>query len=242
MRVGFGWNRGQPPPSLLGVLTDRVAVVDHRFEPACRGVRGEALLVAFAAQGPGLQQWVAPCSAARAAGVQLDTLYLADPSNSYYQQDPTGGWGGHSHFEAIVREHGQHYGKVLMISSSMGATAALQHAALADRVLAFGPRAALHSTHGSFVPEHAQRACADAIRRALEAARRSVAVHVGTGNLLDMQQAGLVRGMPGVEVAEHDTFHHNVPMHLEREGLFKRELLTLLQPRAARQWSVLDSK
>ena len=82
----------------------------------------------------------------------------------------------------------------------------------------------------------------DVYRRALEAARRSVAVHVGTGNLLDMQQAGLVRGMPGVEVAEHDTFHHNVPMHLEREGLFKRELLTLLQPRAARQWSVLDSK
>eukprot|EP00966_Prymnesium_polylepis_P102387 2371932-Prymnesium_polylepis.1 len=31
-------------------------------------------------------QWVAPCAAARAAGVALDTLYVADPSNSYYLQ------------------------------------------------------------------------------------------------------------------------------------------------------------
>eukprot|EP00966_Prymnesium_polylepis_P297355 6870206-Prymnesium_polylepis.1 len=55
-RVGLGWNATPPPPPLRGVLTDRFATVDHKFEPACRGVRGEALLVAFAAQGPGMQQ------------------------------------------------------------------------------------------------------------------------------------------------------------------------------------------
>jgi len=33
-----------------------------------------------------MQQWAAPCSAVRAAGVALDALYLADPSNSYYLQ------------------------------------------------------------------------------------------------------------------------------------------------------------
>lgn len=36
----------------------------------------------------------------------------------------------------------------------------------------------------------------------------------------------------GASVVHHDTFQHNVPMHLEREGmlvpLFKRELLQLL--------------
>ena len=83
VRVGFGWNRGEPPPLLRGILTDRLATTDNKFEPVCRGSRGEVLLVAFAAQGPGMQQWSAPCAAARAAGVQLDCLYLADPSNSY---------------------------------------------------------------------------------------------------------------------------------------------------------------
>ena len=55
------------------------------------GHRAELLLVAFAAQGAGMQQWVAPCAATRAAGMQLDALYVADPSNSYYLQDPSGG-------------------------------------------------------------------------------------------------------------------------------------------------------
>ena len=40
--------------------------------------------------------------------------------------------------------------------------------------------------------------------------------------------------MPSVAVVEHDTFHHNVPMFLEREGglvpLLKRTLLALLRP------------
>ncbi len=31
----------------------RFASADHSFEPACDGVRGQVLLVAFSAQGPG---------------------------------------------------------------------------------------------------------------------------------------------------------------------------------------------
>jgi hypothetical protein len=65
-----------------------------------------------------------------------------------------------------------------------------------------------------------------------------VAVHVGAENLEDVLQAQQVQaaagGQPGagVEVVQYNTFHHNVPMYLEREGmlvpLFKRELLALL--------------
>ena len=49
--------------------------------------------------------------------------------------------------------------------SSMGATAALQHATLGDRVIAFGPRVDLELTHGAYVPEVVRRGC----RRALDA-------------------------------------------------------------------------
>ena len=105
------------------------------------------------------------------------------------------------------------------------------------QVLAFGPRVALHATHGSFIPTASQAACAAAVRRSLAEMRGSAAVHVGTGNLVDMQQVALVRGSQGLVVTEHDTFHHNVPMYLEREGLlvslFKRELIALLRPAGA---------
>ena len=152
-RVGLGWNLGVPPPS-LPALTDWFACTDHVFEAACEGVRGDLLLLAFSAQGPGMQQWHAPCAAVRAAGVQLDTLYVADPSNSFYLQDPSGSWQGLAHYDALLRRHAAPYGRhrVLAIGSSMGATACLQHAGLAAHVLSFAPRIDLVLSHGTHRP------------------------------------------------------------------------------------------
>ena len=63
----------------------------------------------------------------------------------------------------------------------------------------------------------------------------AVVVHVGAGNLEDVLQAEHACKMapPGaIKVIRHDTFHHNIPMFLEREQklvpLFKRELMELL--------------
>ena len=237
VRLGLAWNAGTPPIPLQGVLTDRFATVDHSFEPACNGHRGDVLLVAFAAQGAGMQQWAAPCSATRAAGVALDALYLADPSNSYYLQDPSCEYDGVRYYEQLIIAHTQHYKHVLMVGSSMGGTAALIHAHLAHRVLSFGPKTDLWHCHGAYLPDGAKRACTDAIRSSLEragaTATTTVALHVGGSNLEDVQQASRLRGMAGVIIVEHDTFHHNVPMHLEREGLlvpiFKREAAALLR-------------
>ena len=237
MRVGLAWNDGTPPPQLAGKLTDRFSIVDHDFDAACRGTRSPVLLVAFAAQGPGMQQWgMAAVGPLRAAGVALDVLYLVDPSNSYYLQDPTRQWRGTDHYAALVRSHARHYAHVLMVGSSMGATAALTHAHLAHSALAFGPRVDLHMTHGAYVPDAAKAACragvVESLRR-VHARGGRAAVHVGSGNAVDMMQAGLVRGMPSVHVVEHDTFHHNVPMFLEREAklvpMLKAVLLALLR-------------
>ena len=243
MRVGLAWNVSEPPVEMRGVLTDRAATVDHLFDPVCRGHRAEVLMVAFAAQGAGMQQWVAPCSATRAAGVAVDALYLADPSNSYYLQDPTRAWEGVQYYQRIVEAHAQHYPRVLMIGSSMGGTAVLMHAHLADRVLSFGPKLDLWRCHGAYLPSIAKRSCTAALgaslrttteRRAGRAAK--VSIHVGSGNLEDVLQAARVQDVSNVETIEHDTFHHNVPMYLEREGLLvgmvKREVAALLAPTA----------
>jgi hypothetical protein len=272
VRLGLGWNRGAPPPpALRGILTDRFATVDHLFDPASKGTRGDVLLVAFAAQGPGMQQWVAPLSATRQAGVALDALYVADPSNSYYLQDPAGGWSGIHHYDALIRAHAAHYERVLMVGSSMGGTAALVHAQLATRVLAFGPKVELVRCHGCFLPAGVREACRAAIAANTAAGQAccSISIHVGSGNLEDVLQAARVGKRPlagtwieaascaaakgtstaslsfpqealhasagtGAMIVEHATFHHNVPMYLEREGLlvrlFKSECEALLRP------------
>merc|ERR1719502_1304883 len=107
----------------------------------------------------------------------------------------------------------------------MGGTAALMHAHLADRVLSFGPKVDLWHCHGAYLPAVAKQACAAALSDSLaritpggRTAKRgtTVAVHVGGSNLEDVLQAARVRGAPGVQIVEHATFHHNVPMYLER--------------------------
>ena len=235
-RVGLGWNGGVLPAH-LPPLTDRFAASDHTFEAACAALRGEVLLVAFSAQGPGMQQWHAPAAALRASGLQLDALYVADPSNSFYLQDPAGTWDGLGYFDALVRPFVERYdGRVLIVGSSMGATAALQHAALAARALAFAPRVDLALSHGSFVPGDARDSCLRAIAHSTATSPAgSVVVHVGTGNHVDMAQVATVRHAAAVQVVEHETFHHNVPAHLEGQGelvsLLKAEVLHVLRSR-----------
>ena len=56
----------------------------------------------------------------------------------------------------------------------------------------------------------------------------SIVVHVGTGNHVDMAQVATVRQAPAVHVVEHETFHHNVPAHLEGQG----ELVPMLKAEA----------
>ena len=141
----------------------------------------------------------------------------------------------------------------------MGGTAALLHAHLGHRAVSFGarvdlrltcpgsvqevsrkcligPRVDLDLTHGAHVPAEPRRACTARVRHALavmHARGGRAAVHVGAGNAVDMMQARLVTHALGLALHEHDTFHHNVPMFLEREGLLvpllKRELLALLK-------------
>ena len=112
--------------------------------------------------------------------------------------------------------------------------AALQHARLGARTLAFAPRVDLSLSHGSFVPASAQKACLEAIAVSTTTCPRgSIMVHVGMGNHVDMAQVGAVRHGRSVLVVEHETFHHNVPAHLEGQGelvgILKAEVLNLLR-------------
>ena len=171
-------------------------------------------------------------SPSQAAGILLDVLYVTDPSNSFYLQDPSYSWAGLTHYANLVTPHAQQYpNRVLMVGSSMGATACLQHAALATRALAFAPRIDLELSHGAFVPQTTRAESLAAIRRSLECLPpAAVGVHCGGGNFVDMAQVATVRDAASVVVVEHATFHHNVPAFLEGQS----ELVPLLRGEVAR--------
>ena len=230
-RVGLGWNHGEAPTPLRG-LSMWLATTDHAFEAASAGSRGQLLCVAFAAQGPGMQQWLAPIASARSSGVLLDALYLADPSNSYYLQDPSGGWQGLRYYEDLVRTHTRHYERVLILGSSMGASAALQHAHLGQRTLAFGPRIDLNASHGTYVPAGAREGALLRTREVLRTMKGTATVHVGRTNYVDVAQTRHVEGLGRCTITMHDTYHHNVPQFLQQQGLLgamiKAEVLELL--------------
>ena len=233
-RVGLGWNQGEAPrPSLQDQLSMWFASTDHHFDPACKGTRGQILLIAFAAQGPGMQQWLSPVAASRSSGLHaLDALYVADPSNSYYLQDPNNKWEGVQYYEALVRSYASKYEHVLLIGSSMGASACLLHAHLGSRAIAFAPRIDLSASHGVYVPEATRKAGLKHTLDSLEKVKGIASVHCGRGNFVDKAQVEHVRGCKSVRVVEHPTFHHNVPAFLERAGvlvaLIRRELLEIL--------------
>ena len=183
-----------------------------------------------------MQQWLAPVASARSAGMQLDALFVADPSNSYYLQDPDGTWDGVSYFARLVGRYTCEYERVLLIGSSMGASACLHHCDLASRAIAFAPRVDLSASHGAYIPSAARDT---GLQRTLGALTRlhakggTCTVHAGRTNYVDTAQVAHVAHMPSVVVEAWPTFHHNVPAFLEREGrlvpLIKRELAALLR-------------
>ena len=69
VRLGLGWNRGAPPPSLQGQLTDRFATTDHLYDPACRGgTRSDVPLAATATSRVGAAAPRAQAATPRVSG------------------------------------------------------------------------------------------------------------------------------------------------------------------------------
>ena len=164
--------------------------------------------------------------------MNVDALFVADPSNSYYLQDPTGKWEGVSYYEALLRRYTPKYRRVLLIGSSMGASACLQHAYLGHRAIAFAPRIDLSASHGTYIPLGARTSGLERTRRSLTKMGGTACVHCGRSNYVDLAQVEHVRDLPKLQVRAWPTFHHNVPAWLEKEGrlvpLIKQELVRLL--------------
>eukprot|EP01102_Stenamoeba_stenopodia_P016682 TRINITY_DN5850_c0_g1_i1.p1 TRINITY_DN5850_c0_g1~~TRINITY_DN5850_c0_g1_i1.p1 ORF type:complete len:259 (-),score=32.69 TRINITY_DN5850_c0_g1_i1:48-824(-) len=69
-----------------------------------------------------------------------DHLFLVDPLQSWYLNDPERTWSGHQWYSDAISQYTKEYpGKVLFVGNCMGATGCLEHANLARACLLFNP-------------------------------------------------------------------------------------------------------
>ncbi|CAK0852928.1 unnamed protein product [Prorocentrum cordatum] len=225
VRLGIGWNAAGPtaPPQDGCPLSEVLSSTDFHFDGARRcGTPGLALVVCFAAQGAPTAQWVGQVQACRSSLLEVDALYVCDPANAWYLQDPTRSWRGASYFLERLRGYLAPYGsRVLMLGSSMGATACVLFAELAGLVLAFSPQIELRCGQGRWLPEAVLGHFEARVARSLAACRGRVVLHVGRRHHFDSLAARrLLATAPCVRIAYHDTEQHNTSKYPEgRRGL-----------------------
>jgi len=174
------------------------------------------------AQGAPTAQWVGQVQACRANLLDVDALYVCDPANAWYLQDPGRNWCGIEHFSGLVRAHANAYGhRVMMLGSSMGATACLLFAEFAGLALAFSPQVELRTGQGRFLDPSVLDRFEARVAASLRGCCGRVVVHVGRRHHQDARAArGLAAKAPDVvHVAYHETEQHNTTKYLhERRG------------------------
>lgn len=69
----------------------------------------------------------------------VDQVYLMDPAQSFYLQCSKYQWNGFAEMEKMLQEKRAQYDRIVFIGASMGASAVLLFAHLADQVIAFNP-------------------------------------------------------------------------------------------------------
>jgi len=195
----------------------------------------DTLVVTFSAQGGPVAQGQAEVRALRDASLKVDALYVCDPANAWYLQDPDFGWNGLAYYDDKIRSITQRYKHVFMWGGSMGGSAALLFACLADCVHAFSPQANLAFTWPTFGNAEVREAFRARVQESITQCRGTVTVHVGEENHNDNRHAGALPSC--VQLHLHDTANHNTMKHVKQRDkllpLLKFEILNMMMSQTA---------
>ncbi|CAK9061683.1 Erbin (Densin-180-like protein) (Erbb2-interacting protein) (Protein LAP2) [Durusdinium trenchii] len=119
---GLAWNSGISPEDQ--VLTEALTTIDLHWDLLLGGKRKETLqellVVTFSAQGAPVAQGQAEVRALRDSLLPVDALYICDPANAWFLQDPSGNWKGLQYFEEKISDITSRYRKVFAWGGSMG--------------------------------------------------------------------------------------------------------------------------
>eukprot|EP00931_Biecheleriopsis_adriatica_P016519 TRINITY_DN12144_c0_g1_i1.p1 TRINITY_DN12144_c0_g1~~TRINITY_DN12144_c0_g1_i1.p1 ORF type:complete len:1949 (-),score=403.68 TRINITY_DN12144_c0_g1_i1:11-5857(-) len=225
---GLGWNRGLSPDE--GILSEALTTTDLHWDRMDSNEVQEILVITFSAQGAPVAQGQAEVRALRDALIKVDALYVCDPANAWYLQDPDFNWSGLAYFDSKISAISSKYRRVFAWGGSMGGSAALLFAHLADSVHAFSPQVDLVYTWPSFATASVRETFRSRVQDSVVSCRGQVTVHVGEENHTDNRHAAALPGSAVIHL--HETANHNTMKHLKQRGkllpLLKFEVLALL--------------
>ena len=207
--------------------------------------RSKRLIVAFSSLGNGLVRHEFGGSLAKINN-QLytdglyddvcDVLFVADPSQSWYQKDSRGTFDGFEEYEQRIQAASMPYEKVSCIGDSMGGSGALLFSHLStESVVAFSPQVDLegdvHVSRYDMTPIIRHRY----YKRLLESVEQAVAnevnvfVHRGVEKL-DIRHTDLLLSRFSemsscLKVIQYeDCSHHQIAVHLKQQGMLAQVL------------------
>jgi hypothetical protein len=229
------------------------------------GPRSKRLIIAFSSLGNGLVRFEFGGSLAtlnrliyaKSKDNTFDVLFVADPSQSWYQKDSRGNFNGFNEYERRLRIASRPYSHISIVGDSMGGSAALLFAHLAtDSIVAFSPQVNLHgdqhvsrndlneTTRDLFQPSLlncAHRSIKDGVMIFIHRGAEGSDVrhtdelmeklsYLGVFESNQLNRSVLKNAAGRIEVIEHiDCSHHQIAVHLKEKGQLVHELSVLIQ-------------
>ena len=217
--------------------------------------RSRRLVVAFSSLGNGLVRFEFGGSLGQ-LNRQLqsdnsdtfDVLFVADPSQSWYQKDSHGQFAGFQEYEKRIRLSSLPYSKISLVGDSMGGSAALLFSHLAtNSVVAFSPQVDLNEDVHVSRNDMTQSIRDEFENRLYQSIKCSIhdgvmiCIHRGIEEGDIRHSDALLRKLNqpispisrtaqgGLEVVEHTSCsHHQIAVHLKEKGDLVRVLSSVL--------------
>lgn len=189
----------------------------------------KVVVVAFGS-APGVPNWGGALRRVRESldkdahhqNTSFDALFIVDPFRSWYG----GGDRRYEDYREPLKEATSKYEHVILLGDSMGATAALMYAELADYVHAFCPQINLSTSSIRPAEEHEwEDTLRERVLKGVSACKGSILVHVGNWHH-DIQQSNAIpTSMEHARVKIYGVNSHRLAITLDKGG----KLIPLLE-------------
>ena len=210
--------------------------------------RSKHLIIAFSSLGNGIVRHEFGGSCAKLNNDVndggFDVLFVADPTQSWYQKDDRGGLNGFAQYSHRIKVASKSYKHISLIGDSMGGSGALLFAHLAtNAVVAFSPQVDLigddHVSRDDMTPLVRQMFQSRLFESAEEAIGKGVKLFIHRGlERSDTHQTDLLMGRLGplgtenIKVIVHSSCdNHQVAVHMKQRGQLLSALMDCLNTR-----------
>jgi len=219
---------------LTGMKLDYLERSRWTFERSLK-LDSKNLVVAFAGGALRLAMMPQPEFVRTLSGFDCDKLFVTDPLQSWYLDDPDRHWNGYEYHEKKLRELTSKYENVMFVGNCMGATGALLFSHLATHVVVFNPHVDLTKMKSFFlrmgvkrIPQETFQLFQHQLLRENLSKCKKISIHSGSSKN-DLEQLECLEKLceksANLNVYKHDWCNENLPGSLKK----KDELIPILQ-------------